>query len=511
MNFMFVKIVRKKYNGKEYRHAELVETFREKGKIKHKLIRNLGSMKSKEDEERVLQLADSMKSGKMLFSLNEANEKSFEYGVYFVVKKIWEKLNMNVLFYSKKTKIDLNDLLPLLIAHRLHNYGSCNLSEREAHRWICKEAYSKIDRLSLQQVYRTLYLLFKKKNEIERHLCNTLNTKSEVIFYDLTSSYLEGDYDESNLVDFGYNRDKKKGKKQIVLGLLLKDNLPIAHEVWRGNTADKSTLKEAVMQTKSLGINNFIFVADRGIITEKNIEFIEDEKLQYIIATQRRKGTLVKELMQKEITTEVEKVYYDSKTKRAYYLCYNKQVALVQLGKLKKMKKTLEKKISELKKPSEHKVYSMLGKTAKYFKFKFAPFSFEINKEINDYEKSIAGKYLLITNNLKLSADDIKKTYKQLAEIERAFGEIKHLENMRPLFHKKDDAIKAHIFLCVLTLFIERYIQAKVKTATARQLLAELKMLKLSKINKFYVRTELSNEQNRILKALNIEEPVKIM
>ena len=285
MNFMFVKIVRKKYNGKEYRHAELVETFREKGKIKHKLIRNLGSMKSKEDEERVLQLADSMKSGKMLFSLNEANEKSFEYGVYFVVKKIWEKLNMNVLFYSKKTKIDLNDLLPLLIAHRLHNYGSCNLSEREAHRWICKEAYSKIDRLSLQQVYRTLYLLFKKKNEIERHLCNTLNTKSEVIFYDLTSSYLEGDYDESNLVDFGYNRDKKKGKKQIVLGLLLKDNLPIAHEVWRGNTADKSTLKEAVMQTKSLGINNFIFVADRGIITEKNIEFIEDEKLQYIIAT----------------------------------------------------------------------------------------------------------------------------------------------------------------------------------------------------------------------------------
>jgi transposase len=507
---MYLKITEKKYKGNIYRNASIVEGIRDGNKIRQKLIRNLGTLKTIQDEERAKELLDKYKKGDSLVSLNEINEKCFDYGISLIISQIWNELKLNDLFKSAR-KYDNNKIISLLISHRLQHYGSCNLSEREAHRWISEEAYNPDVEIELHQLYRAIRNLFSKKGLIEKHLFSKFSDEKAVIFYDLTSSYLEGEYRESDLAGFGYNRDKKKGKKQIVLGLLLKNNLPIAHKVWQGNTADKTTLKEAIRQAKSLGINNFIFVADRGIITDANIEFIEEEKLQYIIATQRRKGKLIRELMQKEMKSEVEKVFTDEKNKRAYYLCFNKNVSLVQINKLEEMKGSIEEKLSKLKKPTEHGIYSEIGKAAKYFKFKFKPFSFELNKEVFDYEKAIAGRYLLSTNNLYLPPEEIQKTYKQLAEIERAFGELKHLENMRPIFHKKDEAIKAHIFLCVLTLFFERFIAGKITDKTAREVFAEMKKLKVSKTGINYIRTDITKAQKKILDVLRIPEPPKIV
>jgi len=507
---MFLKITTKKYKGQVHKQASIVKTIREGNKLRQKLIRNLGAIHTIKDENKAKQLIEDYKKGRLLISLEDSNELCFEYGVSFLISNLWKELELNKFFTSGK-KYDYNEILSLMISHRLHNYGSCNLSEREAHRWICEEAYTQLPDIELHQLYRILKILYLRKEDLEKHLFSKCQKNGMAILYDLTSSYVEGDYVKSNLVNFGYNRDKKKGKKQIVLGLLLKDGLPIAHKVWRGNTPDKTTLNEAIIQAKSFGITDFIFIADRGLITEKNINFIEEENLQYIIATQRRKGKIVKELMQKEITSEVAKVHFDPKTKRVYYLCFNKYVASAQLSDLEEMRKVLEGKLSKLKDPAEHKVYAMLGKASKYFKFKFKPFSFELNKENFDYEKAIAGKYLLITNNLKLSAEDIDKTYRQLAEIERAFGELKHLENMRPIFHKRDDGIKAHLFLCVLTLFFERLIKKRVDCKNIREVLEEMKKLKVCKAKEHYVRTDITKEQEKIIKSLGFIEPPKVI
>jgi len=412
---------------------------------------------------------------------------------------------------ASKATYDISQLICMLITHRLHNYGSENLSELEGYRWITEEAYSTL-RIELRQVYRSLFILLSKKDDIEKHLCNILNTKKEIVFYDLASSYVEGAYKKSDLVFYGYNRDKKKGKKQIVLGLLLADNLPIAHKVWEGNTADKTTLKEAITQLKELGIKKFIFVADRGIFTDGNIEWLEDQKLEYIIATRRRKDELVKKLMIKEIKEKVKKVYEDKENIRSYYLCHNEDAAKQQKKDLEDLKNKMLKKIDAIKNPTEHKVLVAVGKASRLFKFSFkGKFSYSVDKDSWEYENKIAGKFLLITNNKKFSKEKILETYKQLVEIEYCFRQLKHFEDMRPFFHKSDNGLRAHIFLSILTLLIEKLINKKISDMTTREVITELKKIKLAKVKEYLVRTDLSPIQKRLLNELQIELPTKVI
>lgn len=508
---MHLKITKRYYKGKLYRQAAIVQGYRKGNYVSQRHIKNLGPVKNKEDETRFKDLIKKVKQGKILVVLNETNQVTFEYGVKLVVEHIWNSLDIRQFLINSKVTYDINQLIYMLVTHRLHNYGSENLSELEGYRWVTEEAYNTL-RIQLRQVYRSLFVLLNKKEDIEKHLCKTLNPKREIVFYDLTSSYAEGAYKKSDIVCYGFNRDKKLGKKQIVLGLLLAESLPLAHEVWEGNTADKSTLKEAISQLMELGIKKFIFVADRGIITEPNIEWLEQEKLEYIIATKRRKEILVKKLITKQIKEEVKKVYEDKKKNRSYYLCYNEKVAKEQIEELRKLKDKLRKRIDAIKKPTEHKVLEVVGKAKRLFRFSFGKkFSYSLDKESWEYEKRIAGKYLLVTNNKKLTKEEILETYKQLMEIEYCFRQLKHFEDMRPLFHKSDNGLKAHIFLCVLTLLIEKLINKKIPDMTTREVITELRKIKLSKTKEFLVRTELTEIQQKILSQLGIQEPTKII
>lgn len=512
---MHLKITKSRYKGKMYRYATLVQGYRKGNYVSQRVIKSLGSIKCKEDEEKYKRVIENIKNEKEVVSLNQINEEILEYGVGITVKHLWKELGIEKYLFSSKATYDLNQLVYMLITHRLHNYGNENLSEREGLRWIREESYSNLN-IELHQVYRGIKILLSKKEKIEKHLFDLLHKKgNEIVFYDLTSSYVEGIYEDSELVDYGYNRDKKIGKKQIVLGLLLSDSLPLAHEVWEGNTADKSTLKEAVKQIKIIGIKKFIFVADRGLITKDNLEWLENQKLEYIIATKRRKETLIKKLMNESIDKEVKKVHeekIDKSNSRTYYLCYNKEVAKQQIRELKELKNKLMKKIEAIKDPTEHKVLEILGKAKKLFDLSFENgFKYSINKENYKYEKKIAGKYILVTNNKELSKQDILKTYKQLMEIERCFRQLKHFEDMRPIFHKTDDGIKAHVFIAILTLLIEKIINKKVSNMTTRKVITEMKKLKIGKVNEIYVRTELSNIQKKILAKLEIEEPQKVI
>ena len=513
---MFVKRTKKIINGKAYEQASIVETIRINGKITHKQIQNLGPIKSNDDETRIKEFLEQIKKGEKLIVISNANKYILEYGIKLIVENIWNSLEIKPFLSSSKASYDISQLICMLITHRLHNYGSENLSDREAVRWINEEC-CRNSKLNLHQVYRGIKIFAGKEEEIEKHLWKKLHNNDEVVFYDLTSSYLEGDYSGSKIADYGYNRDKKIGKKQIVIGLLLSDNLPLAHNVWEGNTSDKTTLKEAVIQAKNIGIKKFIFVADRGLITEGNLEWIEGQKLEYIIATKRRKEILIKELMNKKIKNdeEIKKVHEEKTSEdniRTYYLCYNKDVAEQKIKDLDSLKDILIKRIQKIKEPTEHKVLEALGKAKRLFNISFDKvFKFSINKENYEYEKQIAGKYILVTNNRKLSEKDILKTYKQLMEIERCFRQLKHFEDMRPIFHKSDDGIRAHIFIAIMALLIEKLINKKIPNMTTREVVTEMKKLKISKAGDYFVRTDISKEQKAILDNLGIKPPMKIV
>ena len=157
---MFLKITTKKYGSKIYRHASLVETLRIKGKVVQKHIKNLGVLNTDEDENKAKQIIESVRQGKKLVTLDEINEKILEYGVRLAVESIWKLLDLPKFFGGTNSKNDINQILYMLITHRLHNYGSRNISEREGCRWIKEESYTTLKDIDLHQFYRSLFILF---------------------------------------------------------------------------------------------------------------------------------------------------------------------------------------------------------------------------------------------------------------------------------------------------------------------------------------------------------------
>src|SRR3989338_4711763 len=155
---MFLKITTKKYGGKIYRHASLAETIRIKGKVVQKHIKNLGVLNTDEDEKKAKQLIESVRQGKKLVTLDEINEKILEYGVRLAVESIWKSLGLPEFFGGANSKNDISQILYMLITHRLHNYGSCNISEREGCRWVRDEAYTTLKTVYLHQFFNNLFI-----------------------------------------------------------------------------------------------------------------------------------------------------------------------------------------------------------------------------------------------------------------------------------------------------------------------------------------------------------------
>ena len=215
-----------------------------------------------------------------------------------------------------------------------------------------KEAFVEED-IERQHIYRTLDQLVKRKEKIEvgifRELQRRLKLKVDLVFYDLTSSYFEGDGPE--LAKYGKSRDHRPDHKQLVLALAMTDGILIAHEVFAGNTADRATLGYAVRKLEEkFDIKRIIFVADRGLFSEENLDFLDEEGYQYIIATKRRLDKKVERLMLIPVETR-EKVFAKEVKRegnRRYILCLNKDVEREEREFLMEVRLRLEQKLKEL-------------------------------------------------------------------------------------------------------------------------------------------------------------------
>ena len=157
-------------------------------------------------------------------------------------------------------------------------------SDLSAYDWI-KNDYSEKLNIKEHQVYRALDYLIEGKEEIEKQIFDTLKKKlklkTDLIHYDLTSSYFEGL--KCEIAFYGYSRDHRRDKKQIVIGLVMCDGIPICHEVYNGNTVDKSTLKEMTENLKQQrGIIQATIVTDGGLLTNDNEQDLEDTKQRNI-------------------------------------------------------------------------------------------------------------------------------------------------------------------------------------------------------------------------------------
>jgi len=332
--------------------------------------------------------------------------------------------------------------------------------------------------IELHDVYKSLEKLYEKQKDIQQSLYKNRETVDNMYLYDITSSYLEGDTCE--LGEFGYNRDGKKGKKQIVIGLLTDSTgRPLAIEVFEGNTSDQATVIDKINDMRrEFGIDEMIFIGDRGMITKarrKDLKAEEYKSIKYISALRRKEFVDFLEdqdhPLQPTLFDRKELVEVSHEGIR-YVLSFNpaKENEDRELRK-KLIKKTQEKlemiernvKNGRLKKEQliGKKLHRWLNnwKMGRFFDISYGEGEFffaQKEEKIKEYE-AIDGFYVITSDVIEdtLNTKELREKYKSLIQVEQAFRTMKTTDLfMRPIRHWNPERVKGHVFLCMLSYLI---------------------------------------------------------
>ncbi|MBD3266390.1 IS1634 family transposase [bacterium] len=330
-------------------------------------------------------------------------------------------------------------------------------------------------------LYSAMDWLFQRQESIEKKLAKKHLQDGVMVLYDLTSTYFEGQ--SCPLAQFGYSRDGKKDKRQIVFGLLCTlEGLPIAVEVFEGNTSDSKTLSSQINKVrKTFGIDRVIFVGDRGMITQARIqeELQQVEGVDWITAltaVQVKKllndDTLQPSLFDEQDLAEIQSPAYPGERLVA---CRNPLLAAERKRKREELLQATEKELEKIvaatqraRRPlqGKDKIALRVGKVFGRFKVgkhfnltvEETQFSYQRNAEKIWQEESLDGIYIIRSNvpSPPLSAEGLVKTYKELSVVERAFRCMKTVDlHVRPIHHRLSDRVRAHIFLCMLSYHVE--------------------------------------------------------
>lgn len=524
---MYIQIIPKKTPNKTYHSTVLMENYRDKGKVRHRIISNLTKW-----PERIIQQFDILLKGGAITKIEDLESKQGKAcGGLIVLREICQRLGIDKALGKEKC----GRLALLMIMGRILTQGS---RLHLATSWAEDEAIEEIlniKKFNEDDLYESLDWLSDNQAEIEDKLFKfrSSGTKiTSIYLYDVTSSYLEGD--ENELAEYGYNRDGKKSKKQIVVGLLCDESgIPITIEVFKGNTGDVSTVLNQLNKLKNrFGVEQVIFVGDRGMIKAGQIKNINEFKWNFITAITKPqiesmigKGILQMELFEEELgEVTVEGLRYIVRRNPVRV----EEIKENRTSKIKFITEKIEKKNQYLKEHPKASVNVALKNiTLLIGKLKLknvVACSYDeriitsVIKEDQLAEVSILdGCYVIKTDVPSEIAD--KKTihdrYKDLAHVEQAFRTIKTtFEEIRPIYVRKEKRTRGHVFVCMLAYMAVKHIWDELKgLGKTKQFIFETldRIQYLSyQFNKEIVKalpSILSSYQDDILKKLKITLP----
>jgi len=518
----------KKVGTKTYRSVLLVENYREGSKVKHKTLANLTSWPPA--------LVDGLRSlikGESLARIEDLPWKSGKnFGGLFVLCEIAKELFIDKILGSSRKGV----LAMLLVLGRILTQGS------RRHLTFWKEGQAIEEALGIRSfdeddLYETLDWLAEKQATMEDRWFRLRfeNQKVELFLYDVTSSYLEGDCNE--LADYGYNRDGKKGKKQIVIGLLTNQaGNPIAVEVFRGNTSDVTTVPNQIKKmAERFGVTEVTFVGDRGMVKKIPIESLKEHGWHYITAITKPQ---IESLIDKKVFQlglfEEKLAEIDHEGIR-YFLRRNPQrvdeIRENRKGKLQKIKELSEKlnqrlmekpktsPESTLKKLKQKIAQLKLGAAMTVEKRDRCLFLTTDEKALEEMSR-LDGCYVIKTDlsGERMKAEEVHSAYKDLSEVEWAFRTMKTgLLEIRPLHHRKATRTRGCAFVAMLAYAITQSLWRKTShlDKPLEPMLSSLDQIQTKeiKIRDKWVSvlpTELREDQKTILKALKLTLPKTI-
>ena len=528
-------------NGKVYTSTLLCSKYRQDGKIKTRVETNLSHM----PEELVLTIENVLKHGKStLVSTRSIVAKSaLDFGLLYLLMHLMDKLRISQTI-EKTLPSRQAALLKATIIGKIITRGS----KLGIYNWlgrnnnICSQLGIDIDTTKVDHLYSALGEVSQVQQKIERKwFLYHKNKHKEVYLYDITSTYFEGTQNE--LAAFGYNRDKKKGKMQINIGLITdSEGFPLKVEVFEGNISDYTTVLEQIKSIKQeFNTSQVIFVGDRGMKIRYNLEELDaadKQGVHYItgLTNQEIRNLLGNDIIQlKLFSNELAEVEYQGER---YVLSVNAALQEQELTYLKTMRGIAEDEIAEVKASWEkrhrqntenvqklkqgHKNKKLVTcfneKNLDHYKFRVEKIllkrnlkqyyeiteisnqSFIVDFKAEKYRqtKQLAGKYVVCTNVEKeqMEKTEVRQQYKNLQHVEHAFRDFKSDNiQIRPVYHRNEAQTRGHVLISMFSYAIVKEMEDKIfpflvtwnkKTKSKlsfSDILEELKDIKLVQLN----------------------------
>lgn len=481
--------------GKIHEYEQLVESYRNGKKVKQRVIMTMGK-KGEISKDRVLEIVKTLaKKNPTIQLLRHFDQKtpgvkihsSKQYGAYFVFRHIWEKLRLEKAIWKiapKGNEQEFCEMIFLLTLYRILSPGSelkmTKIFEPKIHHQLKRV-------LKLNQWYRSIAHLQKHRGTVETIVYESIrgmfSESMRLLYFDTTSLVLFGEYEQSDIARYGYSKQKRSDKKQVIVGLVLTESsLPIGVTEEIGNQNDVKNFVSMLDKMKQkYQADEMIFVGDKGMNSSANRERLKEEKQQYILGVRARNEKAVKNLLvnhavsfenseKLELSKNQQKLIKklqrngncaDLSTRVTERMIGTRRMIFF-LNPIEKeaRKKAREKMISALQKKHIKTVgdlkqlignrgYRSLLLIAKVNKGERIEVTIDEEKQLECFDG-----ITVVETNTNLSAREVARQYKQLITVEQSFADLKSTMECRPIHHKTDINIKGHIFINFLGLVL---------------------------------------------------------
>jgi transposase len=564
----------KRPDGHVDEYIRLVESYWNNGRPRHRIVCHLGRKELLAPHaEALLRLLKGESQPKLTIQADAVG--AWDWGPLLVARHFWQELGLATIldtlvggdrgeYADRALALVTNRLCEPTSEHGMARWLETDyVCDRTGQRWL-PEWREDAERLAsrrprvrvtdrqLRQWYGTLDRLIAHKKQIERELFLRLRhlfaLQVDLVFYDLTSTYFEGN-GPAGLAKHGFSRDSKPRNRQVLVGVVMIDGWPIAHHVFEGNRRDSATVQSVLKDLQErFGLRRVIFVGDRGMVTSANIERLRSGGQGYVVGLNRRRRPEVSGYLERATgawqecpagiaarekaevpKTRVQEVASDQAGVRVFVVHSDERMSYERGEREKSMQRVreeleaLERRVAAGKLKAPEKIgaaaASILARHhgIRYYDWKledgrFRYFEHPVHLK---QEQALEGKYLIQTEEANLSALEAVAIYKELSEVERAFSELKDVIEMRPIYHQKAHRVQAHIFVASLAFLIDRALEKKLKSAgldlSSKEAWQILKTVRVVEIDLGHGEQKRSVTQGtaraaRILRALGISD-----
>jgi arginine repressor len=530
-NSMFIRLKRSGNQAHPHDYLQIVESYRIERSVRQRVIATLGRLDQLRAEGQLDGLIKSLCRFSETLRVMEASRapaidscSTKLWGPALVFGRLWERQGipgiLEDLAGGRRLEFDLERVGFALSLQRLVEPGS----DLQGSRWVRTVEAPGLEKIELQHLYRGVGVLSDLRESLEKRLYfqdrDLFNRTMDLVFVDTTSTYMYRDR-ETPLWKRGHSRDHRPDLPQVILAIVVdRQGWPIAWEVMPGNRADGKAFQELIgLLRRRFQIGRVIVVADRGMVSEKNLEMLTQDgesPLEYIVGCRMRKQREVAEEVlsrggrYQEVSQKLKVKEVEVKGHR-YVVCLNEEEAKKDKATRESMVKALEDKLAKggPKSLVGNRGYARFLKTRRG--------AVEVDYEAVKKDERLDGKFVLRTTT-KLSAKEVAQAYKGLWRVERTFREQKSTLEVRPIYHQKDTQCVGHIMASFLALRLEVDLQRALDERGVEvpwpDLMGDLRQLQAVRITmdgkKYLIRTDLAGNAHQAFLAAGVKIPPRV-